>query len=122
MAQNKQIELPDEYKFKVALHMFYHCFDLSETYLMQMNDQLKKSGLLMHEEKRDMNKALNTVNKVLRRLNYIYMKEEENQIHFGEKTDFFQDLLDIAVHIEREKDRERIIEFIERMKIYKNNI
>jgi len=121
MAQNKQIELPNKQRFAESLHKFYFALTMAETFLDETNEELKKAGLFMHEEKRDLNKGAKLIRSVLNRLHRMYLKEADNQLAFAEKSDFLEELFNAAVHIEREKDRERIIEFVERIKICKAN-
>lgn len=99
----------NQQKFAENLHKFYFALTMAETYLDATNDALKGSGLVMHEEKRDMNAGSKKLRSVLSRLHRMYLKEPENQLAFAEKADFLEELFDAAVEVENENRREELI-------------
>lgn len=105
----------NEQKFAENLHKFYFSLTMAETYLDATNDALKGSGLVMHEEKRDLNAGKKKLKSVLSRLHLMYLKEPENQLAFAEKSDFLEDLFDNAVHVESEESREEIIKTVKKL-------
>ena len=99
----------DKHKFSEALHKFYFALTMAETFLDETNEELKKAGLFMHEEKRDLNKGSKLIRSVLNRLHRMYLKEPENQLFFAEKSDFMEELFNAAVHVESDDLRDKIL-------------
>jgi hypothetical protein len=68
----------------------------------------------MHEEKRDLNTGSKKIKSVLNRLHRMYLKEPESQLSFAEKSDFLEELFDLAVHVESEESRNEIIDAVKK--------
>lgn len=102
----------DKQKFAESLHKFYFALTMAETFLDETNDELKKAGLFMHEEKRDLNKGAKLIRSVLNRLHRMYLKEADNQLAFAEKSDFLEELFNAAVHVESDGDRDKILTLV----------
>lgn len=105
----------NEQKFAENLHKFYFALTMAETYLDATNEVLKDAGLFMHEEKRDLNAGAKKIISVLNRLHRMYLKEPGSQLAFAEKSDFLEDLFNLAVHVEREESRNEIIDTVKKL-------